>query len=63
MSGTSVSKKQSLQASFYFLGDEITFDSIDVTLSVEDIYYQIESEEIVTYLEEKNVQEKDLEEK
>jgi Uma2 family endonuclease len=25
----------------YFLGDEITFESIDVTVSVEDIYYQV----------------------
>lgn len=37
---------------FYFLGDEITFKSINVTLSVEDIYYQVDNEEVIHFLKE-----------
>ncbi len=43
------------QASYYFLGQSITFESINVTLSVEDIYYQIESEEMEEYFKEKEL--------
>jgi len=46
------------QASFYFLGDEITFESIGITLSVEDIYYQIDTEEVRNYLMEKDLESK-----
>jgi len=35
------------------LGDEITFQSIQVTLSVEDIYYQVDNEDFIEFLKEK----------
>ncbi len=41
------------QSQYYYLGDNITFESIEVTISVEDIYYQIDSEELLTYLQSK----------
>ena len=42
------------QAIYYYLGDEITFESISVTVSVEEIYYQVDNKDIVAYLTEKN---------
>ncbi len=41
------------ESNFYFLGNSITFESIDVTLSVEDIYYQVDNDNIVDYLKKK----------
>jgi len=46
-------KKEGWKSSFYFLGDEISFSSINVSLSVEDIYYQIKNEDMVEFLEQK----------
>ena len=34
----------------YFLGDDINFESIDVTLSVEDIYYQVINNDMANFL-------------
>ena len=34
----------------YFLGDEITFQSIDLTLSVEDIYHRVKNEDMIEFL-------------
>ena len=56
-------KVKGWQSSYYFLGDEITFKSIDITVSVEDIYYQIESEELDAYFEDKKLEDRDHEEK
>ena len=46
-------KSEHWKATFYFLGDEVTFKSIDLTLSVEDIYYQVANEEIKNFIKEK----------
>ena len=46
-------KNDSWRTTVYFLGDEITFESINVTVSVEDIYYQIENDDITKFLKEK----------
>ena len=35
----------------YFLGDEITFQSIALTLSVEDIYHRVKNEDMSEFLE------------
>jgi Uma2 family endonuclease len=40
------------QANYYYLGDEISLESIQVTLPVIDIYYQIDNEDIQLYLAE-----------
>jgi Uma2 family endonuclease len=34
----------------YFLGDEITFESINLTLSVEEIYARVHNEEMLEFL-------------
>jgi len=39
---------------FYFLGDDIKFESIDLTISIEDIYDLIENNDMTKYLESKN---------
>ncbi len=47
------SKSKNWQSASYFLGDDITFNSISTTLSVEDIYYHVKNDDIVNYLQEK----------
>ncbi|MGZ8159204.1 MAG: Uma2 family endonuclease [Methylobacter sp.] len=37
----------------YFLGDEITFESIGLTLSVEDIYHRVQNDDMVEFLNNK----------
>ena len=40
----------------YFLGDEIAFESIDSTISVEDIYYHVDNQDVVKFLNKKEVE-------
>jgi Uma2 family endonuclease len=37
----------------YFLGDNITFESIDLTLSVEDIYHRVQNEDMQEFINNK----------
>jgi Uma2 family endonuclease len=37
----------------YFLGDEVTFESIGLTLSVEDIYHRVQNDDMVEFLANK----------
>ena len=46
-------KSDHWKASTYFPGDTIHFTSINTTLSVEDIYYQVNNADIAQYLKEK----------
>ncbi|NOQ36828.1 MAG: Uma2 family endonuclease [Methylococcaceae bacterium] len=39
--------------SYYYLGDEITFESLDLTVPVEELYYQVNNEEMQTFLANK----------
>lgn len=39
----------------YFLGDEVAFESIDLTLPVEEIYARVENEEMLNFINEKQV--------
>ncbi len=41
------------QSSYHFLGDDITFKSLDVTVAVEDIYLRVENDDIQQFLEQK----------
>jgi Uma2 family endonuclease len=50
------SKKDHWQSFYYYLGDEITFFSLGVTVRVEDIYYQVNNEDVLDFLREKSVQ-------
>lgn len=40
-------------AKHYFLGDEITFESIGLTLPVEDIYHRVQNDDMVEFLANK----------
>ena len=48
------SKKDHWQSFYYYLGDEITFSSLGVTVLVEDIYYQVNNEDVLDFLREKS---------
>ncbi len=48
------SKKDQWQSFYYYLGDEITFSSLGVTVPVEDIYYQVNNEDVLDFLREKS---------
>jgi Uma2 family endonuclease len=37
----------------YFLGDDVTFESIALTLSVEEIYYRVQNEDVIEFLNNK----------
>lgn len=45
------SRQNHWQSSYYFLGDSITFDSLNVTVSVEDIYYQVTNNDVTAFLQ------------
>lgn len=47
-------KKEHWQAFYYYLGDAITFESLGVTVLVEDIYYQVNNDDVLAFLQEKN---------
>jgi Uma2 family endonuclease len=44
------SRASGWQSAFYFIDDEITFTSIDLTLSVLDIYQRVENDEMRAFL-------------
>lgn len=46
-------KKDHWQSFYYYLGDAITFDSLGVTVLVEDIYYQVNNDDVLAFLQEK----------
>jgi Uma2 family endonuclease len=50
-------KTENWKSTAYFLGDKISFESIDTVVSVEDIYYQIKNDDISNFLIEKEQQE------
>jgi len=39
----------------FFMGDELSFESIGLTLSVEEIYARVDNEDVRTFLEEKRL--------
>ena len=47
-------KKDQWQSFYYYLGDDITFASLGVTVPVEDIYYQVNNEDVLEFLQEKS---------
>ena len=46
-------RNNSWQSAYYFLGDKITFESVDVTLSVEDIYQRVDNNDMQDFLKQK----------
>ncbi len=46
-------RKDHWMAKHYFLGDEVTFESIGLTLPVEAIYHRVQNEDMIEFLEQK----------
>ena len=46
-------KSQNWQSDSYFLGDDLTLKSINTTLSVEEIYYHVDNDDMAKFLTEK----------
>ena len=51
-----VRRAEGWRSKHYFLGDEITFESIDLTLSVEEIYLRVHNEDMIEFLNKKTEQ-------
>ena len=49
-----VRKSQNWQSFHYFLGDEVTFEPIDLTLSVEAIYQRVQNSDVIEFLHRKD---------
>ena len=48
-----VRRSKGWQSEHYFMGDEITFASIGLTVAVEDIYLRVQNEDVADYLAKK----------
>ncbi len=48
-----VRRSEGWQARHYFLGDQVNFDSINLTLPVEEIYARVKNEDMLEFLEQK----------
>jgi Uma2 family endonuclease len=48
-----VRKSEGWQSKHYFLGDNVSFDSVGLTLSVEEIYDRVDNEDMTEWLEKK----------
>lgn len=45
-------RSQGWQSEHYFMGDDVTFEAIALTLSVHDIYERVQNDDVSTYLRE-----------
>ena len=48
-----IRRRTGWQSEHYFLGESITFESVGLTVSVEDIYYRVDNSDVVEWLEKK----------
>ncbi|MDD5214235.1 MAG: Uma2 family endonuclease [Methylococcales bacterium] len=46
-------RNNSWAAEFFFLGDDVTFESIGLTLPVETIYQRVKNQDVLDYLQQK----------
>ncbi|KAA8731687.1 Uma2 family endonuclease [Acinetobacter qingfengensis] len=47
------------QPNYYFLGDDVTFESVGLTVSVEELYDRIQNEDVKEWLEQKTQADED----
>ncbi len=47
-------RKDAWQPCYYYLGDEVALYSLNVTVRVEDIYYQVDNEDVLAFLQSQN---------
>lgn len=48
-----VRKSEGWQSKHYYLGDEVVFESIELTLLVEDIYHRVQNEDMLDFINQK----------
>jgi len=48
-----IRRSEGWQSKHYYLGDEVTFESIELTLAVEDIYQRVQNEDMLEFLAKK----------
>jgi Uma2 family endonuclease len=46
-------KSDNWVSSHYFMGDEVTFESVGLSLSVEDIYFRVDNDDVKSFFEER----------
>ncbi len=46
-------KSDNWVSSHYFMGDEVTFESVGLTMSVEDIYFRVDNDDVKSFFEER----------
>ena len=54
-----IRRNQGWKSEHYYMGDNITFESIELSVSVEDIYLHVKNDDVIKYLEKKS-EEKEL---
>ncbi|MDO8844999.1 Uma2 family endonuclease [Methylicorpusculum sp.] len=52
-------KSQGWISNHYFMGDEVTFESLGLTLAVEEIYTRVDNEDVRSFLEERALREQE----
>ncbi len=52
---TIMTRKDDWRSSYYYLGDEIAFYSLGLTLLVEEIYDQVDNEDVLTFMQAKKL--------
>lgn len=53
-------RSQGWQPDYYFLGDEFTLESVDLTVSVEDMYDRVQNSDVTEWLEKQALIESEL---
>jgi Uma2 family endonuclease len=48
-----IRRRTGWQSEHYFLGEDVTFEAADLTMSVEDIYYRVDNSDVAEWLEKK----------
>jgi len=48
-----VRRSEGWQSNDYYLGDDVTFESIELTLAVEEIYHRVQNEDMLEFLAQK----------
>ena len=43
-------RESEIKPEYYYLGQDITFESVGITVSVQDIYQRVNNEDVVNYL-------------
>lgn len=51
-----IRRRTGWQSEHYFLGEDVSFEAVDLTISVEDIYYRVDNSDVIEWLEKKTAE-------